>query len=87
MTRNKEDVGRLAFRVEGDFWKVYYTQTNSMDDALFLGSVAMRFVEIEEAREQFMEFMKTQLVHAFDELFDATHEWTELPVPAHERKQ
>jgi hypothetical protein len=37
--------GRLALRVEGEFWNAYYAMPGTMRDAIFLGSIRMKFAE------------------------------------------
>ena len=36
MTRDTQQVGRLAMRVEGNYWVAYYALTDTMDEALDL---------------------------------------------------
>ena len=43
----KQQVGRLAMRVEGDFWRAYYAMPGTMEGALLLGSIAMGAVQRE----------------------------------------
>ena len=45
MNKGKYDIGRLAMRVEGELWSAYYAMPNTMEGAVFLGSIAMRFSE------------------------------------------
>ena len=45
MSDRKEQMGRLAMRVEGDLWVAYYALPSTMKDAVFLGSIQMAFVQ------------------------------------------
>jgi hypothetical protein len=51
-------VGRLAMRQEGDLWVAYYAMPDTMDGAIYLGSIQMAFVESSERRKAFMGFMR-----------------------------
>lgn len=55
---NALKIGRLAMRQEGSFWNAYYAQTENMNDAILLGSIALRFVETPERRQAFMGIMR-----------------------------
>ncbi len=35
----KKEVGRLAFRVEGDNWNAYFAKQDTMAGAIFMGSI------------------------------------------------
>lgn len=49
---------RLAFRVEGDWWKAYAAPMGTMDGAVLLGSIGMKAASISSIKEAFMELMK-----------------------------
>lgn len=50
--------GRLAFRVEGDFWRCYWALPDTMDGAIELGAVAMAIVADEYRKAEFMRLMR-----------------------------
>lgn len=54
----KQKVGRLAFRVEGDWWVAYYALPDTMQDAIKLGTIAMRLVQDRSRKEAFMAIMR-----------------------------
>jgi hypothetical protein len=56
--KDHQQIGRLAMREEGDEWKAYYALPDTMNGAIFLGSIKMRFVEIEERKAAFMGLMR-----------------------------
>lgn len=56
-------VGRLAMRHEGTFWNAYYAMPDTMDGAVLLGSIAMRFVADATRRDRFMALMKEAVRH------------------------
>lgn len=80
-------VGRLAMRHEGKFWNAYYALPGSMEDAILLGSVAMRFVETLERRVAFMNFMRDAVSDLIFEQTGVRPTWPEgaHPAPEHER--
>lgn len=82
------EIGRLAFRVEGDFWNAYWApQQRSMAGAIMLGSIRMNAVEHSLARKHaFMALMQ----HVFaDAVKDSTGARVRFgapqPGPEHER--
>jgi hypothetical protein len=82
-----EKVGRLAFRVEGDTWRAYYALTETMDGAIVLGSVAMRFVQEPTRRDQFIAFMREAVADLIEENTGTRPQWPDPPqvAPEHER--
>jgi hypothetical protein len=81
-----QQAGRLALRQEGDKWVAYYALPDTMDDALWLGSIRMSIVGSPVYREMFMLMMR----HAVSEILaDANHpeiHWGgEQSAPEHER--
>ncbi len=57
--KKKMQMGRLALRVEGDFWNAYIAAPESMEGAVFMGSIPMAFVANKpERKEAFMNLMK-----------------------------
>ncbi len=54
-----QQIGRLALRHEGKLWVAYYALENTMDGALFLGSIAMAaVVDHPERKQTFMDLMR-----------------------------
>lgn len=45
-----QQLGRLAMREEGGFWSAYYAMPGSMEGAVLLGTIRMRFVARPSAR-------------------------------------
>jgi hypothetical protein len=63
MTEKKPEqkVGRLAFRVEGDNWACYYAMPDSMERAIWMGTIRMGLVANPERKQMFMDLMKHAL--------------------------
>lgn len=56
---NMQNIGRLALRHEGRNWNAYYALNESMEEALFLGSISMGAIVVNPGRkQQFMDMMK-----------------------------
>jgi hypothetical protein len=80
-------MGRLAMRVQGDLWCAYYALPNTMDGALFLGSIRLQFVEDAERKLVFMALMKEAVGDILEEKVGERPTWPdgEQPAPEHER--
>jgi hypothetical protein len=74
-------------RHEGNFWNAYYAMPDTMDGAILLGSIAMRFVANPDRKERFMAMMKEAVSDIIAERTGATATWPDGPQPApqHER--
>jgi hypothetical protein len=82
-----EKIGRLAFRVEGDTWRAYYALIETMDGAIPLGSVAMRFVQERARRDQFIAFMREAVADLIEESTGRRPEWPDPPQTAPENER
>lgn len=81
-------VGRLAMRHEGRNWNAYYALTDTMADAIPLGSIAMRFVvDNPERKAAFMDFMREAVADLIEEKTGHRPSWPEgvQSAPEHER--
>jgi len=84
----KQLFGRLALRAEGDSWNAYYALTDTMEGALFLGSIKLRFVQNKKRKALFMELMRESVGDILKEITGERPEWPEphgQPAPEHER--
>lgn len=79
MPKNNTPIGRLAMRHEGDFWNAYYALPNSMEGAILLGSIAMRFVTRKKRKDAFMELMKEAVADIIEETTGDRPAWPEKP--------
>lgn len=80
-------VGRLAMRQEGSLWNAYYALEDSMDGALFLGSIAMAgVVDNPERKEAFINLMKGMVSDVFEGMMGERPEFgIERDAPESER--
>lgn len=82
-----QKIGRLALRVEGNMWVGYFAQTNTMDGAIYLGQIQMRFVQSTARKNAFMALMRDAVSDLIEERTGVRPEWPEgaQPAPEHER--
>jgi hypothetical protein len=88
MTQNPKQIGRLAMRHEGKWWNAYYAMPDTMTDAVLLGSIAMRFVEMPERKHAFMGLMREAVSDIIEEKTGTRPTWPEprgQPAPESER--
>lgn len=87
MTMPEQKIGRLALRVEGNLWVAYYALPNTMDGALFLGSIQMRFVQDKHRKAAFMNLMREAVGDILEDVTGTRPTWPEgeQPAPQHER--
>lgn len=85
---DEQKIGRLAMRHEGTWWNAYYAMPNTMEDAILLGSIQMRFVQDKARKSAFMELMREAVSDILEELTGARPVWPEpegQPAPESER--
>jgi hypothetical protein len=80
-----DEIGRLALRVEGDFWNAYYALSDTMEDAVFLGSVAMAAVQDPERKAAFMALMREFVADILEAQTGERPFFGVRPAPHHER--
>lgn len=80
-------IGRLAMRQEGKFWMAYYALNNTMEGAVFLGSVAVGGIaDHPERKEAFMMIMRDIVSDILEERLGHRPDWgNPRPGPEHER--
>ena len=86
MARNTE-VGRLALRVEGEWWNGYWApRQDSMDGAIHIGSVRCGLAQNPKVKQAFIDLMTTAFGVAVTDATGLTATWAE-PVTAPERER
>ena len=79
---------RLALRHEGKFWNAYIAKSDTMLDAIHIGSIAMRFVEANKERKQaFMALMQACMTDTCKDVMGVDAEWPDGPQPAPESER
>lgn len=84
---NKEQLGRLALRVEGHWWVAYFAPPHTMDDALELGRIAFSLVQDEGMKNNFIELMRDALAQMIENVSGERPSWPDgiVAAPEHER--
>lgn len=85
MSDAMQQAGRLAFRVEGDNWNAYYAMQDTMEGALYLGSIRMALVQIPRRKEAFIEIMRDAVGDILGGIVGAEPSWVTVTAPEHER--
>jgi hypothetical protein len=86
--RKPIQVGRLALRVEGAAWNAYYAMPDTMEGALWLGSIAMATVaDNPERKEAFMDLMKGIVGEFLNDFYQQPVTWPDPPQRAPERER
>lgn len=81
-----KQIGRLAMRAEGNFWAGYYAMPDTMDGAIFLGSIQMRFVADQGRKDAFMDIMREAVGDIIEETTGQRPSWKKpRRAPEHER--
>lgn len=80
------ELGRLAFREEGEFWNAYWARRqDSMEDAILLGSIRMNLAK-GGAREGFLTLMQAAFDVIAADVTGQTPTWGKLKAaPENER--
>jgi hypothetical protein len=79
-------VGRLAFRVEGDNWCCYYAKPGTMEGAALMATIAVGLVRDPERKQMFMDLMKHALSDFIEDSTGHRPEiWNEKTAPEDER--
>jgi hypothetical protein len=84
---SNQQVGRLAMRVEGDWWVAYYAMPNTMDGAIELGRIQMLAVQDKDRRQAFMDIMKAFVGDILEEKLGAKVDWPNPPQSAPESER
>lgn len=80
-------IGRLAMRHEGEFWNAYLAKTDSMADAVLLGSMRVSIFQTSpEIKESFLDLMRAAMAeHVFQTTGIRPEFRGEHAAPEHER--
>jgi len=81
-------IGRLAMRAEGDNWNAYYAMPDTMDGAIFLGSIRLAAVSSlhPERKQAFMDMMRDLVADLIEETSGVRPTWGgPETAPEHER--
>lgn len=83
---DRVQIGRLALRVEGDWWNAYYALPDTMEGALHLGSIRLEAVADEKRKRAFMDLMRGVVGSIIKDNVGIAPTWGgERRAPEHER--
>jgi len=87
MKKGMEQIGRLAMRQEGGNWNAYYALNETMDQAIFLGSIRMGAIMGKPDRKAaFMDMMRDIVADIIEDETGTRPEWGgENEAPEHEK--
>ena len=83
----KNLVGRVALRVEGDWWVAYYASPDKMDDAIEIARSRMGIVKQNSAyKAAFMGLIQDVISGFIEAKTGVNPDWNDpVPAPEHER--
>ncbi len=85
MTNDTAQIGRLAFRHEGDLWCAYYAMPDTMQDAILLGALHMRAATQPQIKAPFMDLMRAVVGDIIEEAIGIRPQWNQpIAAPEHE---
>lgn len=85
MSQEKQQVGRLALRVEGDWWVAYYAMPFTMEGAIELGRVLLVLVKKSDRKQTFMDLMSDSVSEFLQSITGAVPNFEVRTAPEHER--
>lgn len=87
MKENTQQIGRLAMRQEGGNWVAYYALPDSMEEAIFLGSIRVNAVtDNPERKHAFMAMMRDIVSDIIEEQTGVRPTWGgPTTAPEHEK--
>lgn len=85
MSDDKQQVARVAMRVEGDWWVAFLAEPGTMEGALELGRIRMTVVQDPGRKQAFMGTFSSFVAEILEEQFGERPEMPVQPAPEHER--
>jgi hypothetical protein len=77
---------RLAMRQEGEFWNAYFAPSDTMHNAILVGSLRLTIAKHPQFKKAFMELMQEAIGAAIQDTIGVEPTWPEpQPAPDHER--
>lgn len=78
---SKGEIGRIAFRVEGNWWVAYYALPDTLEEALELARIQMSIVQDIGRKQTFMNLCLEYIA----EVVPAFQVTERRPAPEHEK--
>ncbi len=80
-------LGRVAFRVEGENWNAYYALPGTMEGAVYLASIKLTLVETSARKSAFMALMRDVVGDMIEQTLGTRPIWPTPPQPAPESER
>lgn len=89
MRQKRQEIGRLALRVEGNLWNAYWApRLDTMNGATLMASVRMTIAMLPGVREAFLTFARDSFDAIAKDALGTTPHWQEPhAAPEHERNE
>lgn len=82
----RQQIGRLALRVEGNWWVAYYALPDSMKGAVEMARIKMSIVQDQQRKQVFMDLCRSYISEMLKDGFGKAPEGWEIQLaPEHER--
>lgn len=81
-------LGRLAMREEGENWNAYYAMPDTMEGAIYLGSIRLGLVARKDRKRAFMSLMRECVSDIIEQKAGVRPKWPDKggqPAPESER--
>jgi hypothetical protein len=86
MSDRATKIGRLALRHEGESWNAYYAAPDTMQDAIWLGSLHIKLALRPANKTAFMALMRDCVADIIEEQTGRRPRWNEpVAAPEHEK--
>lgn len=80
-------IGRIAFRVEGENWNAYFALPDNMNGAIYLGTMRLALVERPDRKNAFIGLMRDTVGDIMEETLGVRPTWPTAPRPAPEHER
>jgi hypothetical protein len=80
-----KEVGRLAFRIEGNNWTAYWALPDTLKDAVFLGAISMALAQNPARKDAFQALIRDGVADLMEELYGERPDIVTRPAPESER--
>lgn len=82
---HKQQLCRVALRVEGDWWVAYCAPPDTMEGAQELGRILMTMVQDQSRKQAFMDLMRSAVGDFLKDITGKEVQFSTSRAPEHER--
>lgn len=76
---------RVAFRVEGEWWRAYMARIDTMEGAMELGAIRLTIAGVPAVKAAFMQLMKLAMGAAIEATGQRVESFSTHTAPEHEK--